>query len=295
MPHGPDPRAPTRLSFKDLDALRELGRTLGWPHTEADWRTILLSGLVYGLRAGDDAEGAPIDACAALFPYGEDACALGMVMVAPAAQRCGLGRRVVQHCLDARPHDGVPVFLASTVEGEGLYRALGFREVGRLVKLMADGPVAIDDAPPAGWRLARKIAMADLVGVMRLDRRAFGGARETFLKHRIGQADRTATIFDGRGRLSGYGLAVRQGDLSILGPVVADDDAAVQALVGALAAGHGGPLRIDVPVGCEALWRRLQALGFHEADRPPLMALAAEGLPAGGWSGYAAIAAQAFL
>ncbi|MBP5857648.1 GNAT family N-acetyltransferase [Marivibrio halodurans] len=296
IPGGGLADEPTRLGFEDLQALLNLSTALDWPHTEVDWRTILLSGIVYGVRAEGGGLGAPILACAALFPYGEGMCALGMVMVASGARRRGLGRRVVERCLAARPHDGVPVLLASTVEGEPLYRRLGFATVGRLEKLLHDGPLpTASPALPAGWRLGPHIAMADLIPVLRLDRRVFGGARDGFLKHRISQAAGAATLFDAAGRLAGYGLAVRQGDLLILGPIAADDDRAALALSTALAAGHEGPLRIDVPAGHTALSDGLQGMGFRVADRPPLMARGMTALPAGGWAGYAAIAAQAFL
>lgn len=295
-PDGALEGEPTRLGFEDLQALLDLSSALDWTHTRADWRTILLSGLVHGYRAEGGGPGAPILACAALFPYGEALCVLGMVMVASDARRRGLGRRVVERCLAGRPHDGVPVLLASTAEGEPLYRRLGFATVGRLEKLVHDGSLtAASPALPEGWRVSPHIAMADLIPVLRLDRRGFGAARDGVLKHRISQAAGAATLFDAAGRLAGYGLAVRQGDLLILGPIATDEHRAVPALCVALAAGHEGPLRIDIPAEHQSLSDGLQATGFRVDDRPPLMGRGMTALPADGWAVYAAIAAQAFL
>jgi hypothetical protein len=283
-----------RLGFPDIDGLLALSGAVDWPHTREDWQTILLSGLVFGVR--EAGEGTPVLACAALFPYGPDACALGMVMVAGSQQRRGLGRLVVRRCLDARPNADLPVYLATTPQGEGLYRALDFRSIGHLAKMLADrAPAADDEALPEGWRLVPRIAMADFVAVLRRDRRAFGAARDAFLKHRLGQAERRASLLDADGALLGYGLGVRQGDLLILGPVAAEDERAALALIRGLAAGHDGPLRIDLTDPWSGLQAPLERLGFVLADRPPVMALGADGPPGDGWRGYPAIAAQAFL
>ncbi|MCR9218818.1 MAG: GNAT family N-acetyltransferase [Alphaproteobacteria bacterium] len=295
MAEAPAPSLePAPLGFEDAEGLLALCRALDWPHTQADWRTILSSGLVYGLRRGDDGPGAAVDACAALFPYGPRCAALGMVMTAPDRQRRGLGRAVVSRCLAARPSDAVAVYLATTPQGRGLYDALGFRAVGALTKLMAQGPLA-EGEQAAAWSVSDAIATADLVSVLRLDRAAFGAPRDGFLKHRLSQAERAAVARDADGRIVGYGLAVRQGPLLILGPIAAAADGAALALVRRLAADFAGPLRIDVPAARDGFCDALQALGFEVADRPPILALGADAPPAGGWPGYAAIAAQAFL
>jgi hypothetical protein len=124
------------------------------------------------------------------------------------------------------------------------------------------------------------------------------------LKHRIGQAAAHAGVRDVSGNLVGFGLAVRQGDLLIVGPIAVADDRAVLALVHHLAQGHDGPIRIDVPDSRPALPGALEALGFRLTEQPPVMALGGagdaaglpgNGLPGNGWRDYAAISAQAFL
>jgi len=290
----PDPARPTRLGWGDLPQLHALSGALSWDHTQDDWASFLKCGLVYGLRRNDAPEpGAPIEACAAVFPYGPHAAVIGMVIVAPDRQRRGLGRAVVARCLQGKP-DETAVYLAATREGLGLYERLGFRHVGGLHKLMHAGGLAHQDGAPVEIR--DQIAISQLAPVLRLDRAAFGAPRDAFLKARLSQAARRATALDADGRVVGYGLGVDQGDLRILGPIAAADDDVAAALARRLAQGWRGRLRIDLPDHRDGLSERLQALGFDLVDTPPILVRDGAAYPGeGGWRDYAAVSCQACL
>ncbi|MEQ8603471.1 MAG: GNAT family N-acetyltransferase [Marivibrio sp.] len=289
-----EPARPTRLGWGDLAQLHALSRTLAWDHTQDDWASFLKCGLIYGLRRdGGDEPGAPIDACAAVFPYGPHTAVIGMAMVAPDRQRRGLGRAVVARCLQGKPDD-TAVYLAATREGLGLYERLGFRHVGGLRKFMHQGGLA--EEADAAAEIRDQIAIAHLAPVLRLDRTAFGAPRDAFLKARLSQAATRAAAVDAEGNVVGYGLGVDQGDLRILGPIAAADDAVAAALAARLARDWRGRLRIDLPDHRDGLSKRLEALGFIQVDAPPILARDGAAYPGeAGWRDYAAISCQACL
>ena len=291
---GAETARPTRLGWGDLPQLLALSQALAWDHTQEDWASFLKCGLIYGLRRdGAEEPGAPIDACATVFPYGPKAAVLGMVIVAPDRQRRGLGRAVVERCLKGKPEE-TAVYLAATPEGLGLYERLGFRRVGGLRKFFHEGGLADGAAPPVEIR--DQIAIAQLAAVLRLDRAAFGAPRDAFLKARLSQAATRATAVDAAGDVVGFGLGVDQGDLRILGPIAAADDAVAAALVQRLAQGWTGRLRIDAPDHRGGLCARLEALGFTQVDAPPILARDGAAYPGeAAWRDYAAISCQACL
>ncbi|KAF2498219.1 acyl-CoA N-acyltransferase [Lophium mytilinum] len=55
-----------------------------------------------------------------------------VVAVHPEYQKRGIGRKLMQWGIEVGEQAGLPVYLESSVEGEGLYRSLGFEEVGRV-------------------------------------------------------------------------------------------------------------------------------------------------------------------
>ncbi|KAF2801821.1 acyl-CoA N-acyltransferase [Mytilinidion resinicola] len=55
-----------------------------------------------------------------------------VIAVHPEYQKRGIGRRLMQWGVEVGEQAGLPVYLESSKEGEGLYRSLGFEEVGRV-------------------------------------------------------------------------------------------------------------------------------------------------------------------
>ncbi len=53
----------------------------------------------------------------------------------PTQQRRGIGKMLVKHGLELAAKDGKDVYLVATPAGRGLYRSLGFTEMGEAVEL----------------------------------------------------------------------------------------------------------------------------------------------------------------
>ncbi len=283
------------FSLNDLTDLRRLSLGEDWPHSIEDWQTIISSGEVFGHR---DATGRILSS-AAVIPYGPPGApqlaALGMVIVDSTARRRGLGRALVQEAIGwagART-PAVPLSLIATQVGLPLYEKLGFRTVEMLHKFVR--PAGAKDLPEPlqlMGREVRELAGDDLERLVALDTAAFGCLRQGFLEQRSRQAQ-TGRLLLQDGLAVGYGLLVRQGPLSVLGPLVAPDDEAALAILTGLMAGANGPFRIDLPARQRKLFPALEAMGFTEDDVPPIMLRGTDSLP-GEQRHYYAIAAQAF-
>jgi hypothetical protein len=83
---------------------------------------------------------------------------------------------------------------------------------------------------------------------------------------------------DGQG-IAGHGSAWRNLDMLTIGPLAARDDAAAEALIEALAAAAGGPVRVDLPVRHAGVSRWLAARGVVPAPPDPLMSYLGRPLP----------------
>lgn len=267
---------PALVSFtdRDRDALCLLPRAVGWRDSLDDWRAILACGRALGHR---DASGEVVS-CGVRFDYGP-VTSIAKMVVRPDRQGEGLSRAVMNAllALGESPH----VTLVATARGRPVYERMGFTIIGHVHKLIRERGVA-----PAGDATcaARAMGAGELDAVVAWDRDAFGADREHMLRARAQQVERCAI----RGR--GYGLRVR-GELPVVGPVVADDEADARALVAALVG--DGPCRIDVTdrFGAIAAW--LAASGFTEVDRSPVMSLGGTRAP-GQRARYVALASQGF-
>lgn len=277
------------LGPEDVAGLVELTRRVRWVYTAADAAALVAAGRFFGHRAPDG----DLVSSAALFPYGDAMATVGMVIVSPDWQRRGLGRVLVEKCLEAWPHDDRPVALIATVEGEPLYSTLGFKTVEHIRKMMGKSPWQPGDgAVLAGGRI-RPMDRADHAAVRHLDRRAIGADRERVLTAKLDQAETSAVVLGADGSVTGYGLRVAQPEQSVVGPIVAPDDAAAAALVDRLCAGYQGPVRIDLPDFQDGFRAKLETRGFEQVDRPPVMVKGGSGLP-GERQLWFAIVGQAF-
>ena len=103
------------MTVDDLPAAHALSSEQKWPHRIEDWDMLLSLG--FGYVAERDGE---VIGTAMAWLYGTDAATLGMVIVSPAAQGMGLGRRLMEAVM-ADLGDRT-ILLNATDEGAPLYR-----------------------------------------------------------------------------------------------------------------------------------------------------------------------------
>jgi ribosomal protein S18 acetylase RimI-like enzyme len=240
----------------DLPAAQALTASFGWPHRLADWE--FMAGVGSGVAA-EAADGTLLGTAMA-WPFGTAHGAIGLIGVAPAAQRQGLGRRLTAAALDLL--SGRTVILHATEAGLPLYRSLGF-VAGETVRQYqsASHEAGLMQLRP-GWRL-RPIGRNDAAALTALDRASTGLDRSVLMAALLEVSG--GVVLDEGGAAVGFGLFRRFGRGTVVGPVVAPDVASGQAMIGHLIGLHAGEfVRVDVPEGT-GLPAWLERIGLADA------------------------------
>lgn len=177
------------------------------------------------------------------WTYGTTDARIGMIVVDPAAQNRGLGRRLSQAAL--APVRRRFVTLHGTEAGLALYASLGFQTVGTVRQLQGAAFRPGILALRAGERL-RPIGRSDPAPIASLDQAATGWDRSRLLALLLGTGG--GVVLDRGGVIRGVALLRRFGHGHVIGPVVAPDVARAKAMILHLLATHAGQfMRIDVP------------------------------------------------
>nr|BBH86943.1 N-acetyltransferase [Thermosporothrix sp. COM3] len=276
-----------RLTPDFLPRLIALSERVDWNYSERTVRTAFRDGPIYGHTTPQG----ELLSSAAIFPYGQTLAWLGMVIVHPDHQRRGLGRAVVQQCIDQVQSPQRAIKLIATAEGALLYSRLGFQTVGINRKFLCDSSIASPE--PTGRYQVQPLRQSDLATVVALDEAAIGAERSAFLAAHITYAQQAVLLRDSSGIAVGYALSVPATGMLVIGPVVAPDTEAALLMVHELCKTHRGTLRIDVPQPLEPFCRGLARHGFQLADEPPIMAYNAAALPEPSRTLFA-IASQAY-
>ena len=227
--------APIALRDDHLPQALELSRALKWPYRLEDWQ--IAHRLGRGFAVEDDGR---LIGTGLWWPYGERHASVGMIIVAPSAQRRGIGRAIMDAILaDAA---GRTIILNSTEEGLDLYTRLGFVAHGHVLQhqtVLARAPAADDSAA------LRRLTHADFRSIENLDMAASGMDRRVLVDALL----ETGSFIgiERAGRLSGYACVRTWGRGVVIGPVVAADAQDARSLIAELAASHvGNFVRIDV-------------------------------------------------
>jgi GNAT superfamily N-acetyltransferase len=255
-----------RLTATDIPDNVALAQSVGWPDVEDDWRVIHEAATVVGIRTGST-----LLAQGALGSYGESGTIAKMI-IAPDVQRQGLGSKVLNRLLaDAERAQIATLGLVATPFGRPLYEQHEFAPVGEVV-VMTGSPVLDGTGTPAA-------TIPDKAAPMRVERRFMQCSRARVLGARLERAIATAWLPERQLESSGYGMATAQGELALVGPVIAATDGDARRLASSLFAAVSRPVRIDVPGEQETFRAWLRSLGLRELGVRAEMARGARRLP----------------
>jgi GNAT superfamily N-acetyltransferase len=255
-----------QLAATDIPDNVALAHSVGWPDVADDWRVIHEAATVVGIRAGST-----LLAQGALAAYGESGT-LAKMIIAPDAQRQGLGSKILKRLLaDAERAQIATLGLVATPFGRPLYERHEFAPVGEVVVMT--GSPAIDET----GTLAPSIP--DEAAPMRVERRFMQCSRARVLSARLKCAIATAWLPERELEPNGYGMATAQGELALVGPVIAATESDARRLASSLFAAVGRPVRIDVPGEQDTFRAWLRSLGLRELGVRAEMAWGARRLP----------------
>lgn len=248
----------SQVDARDLDDVTALVKTLNWPHRREDIALFMRlgGGRVMRDRSGD------LLGVALWWAFEPAAARLGLVMVDPARQGRGIGRRLVERVLDDAA--GRSMKLLATEAGKPLYDSLGFKEIGACRQYQG-----VYGGEPCQDPDIRRAGPDDLPAILALDAAAFGAGRAPVL-HALMACGRTAVLDDGSG-VAGFAMERDFGRGTVVGPIVAPSEVAAVGLFQALA--RPGFVRVDIPVGGDALARHLVDCGLSAAgsDSPVMV------------------------
>ncbi|WMY10721.1 GNAT family N-acetyltransferase [Paraburkholderia phenoliruptrix] len=255
----PDSITYRRFTLDDVAAAHALTVELKWPHRPDDWKFVAQLGVGF---VAEDASG--VIGTALCWKYGADRASLGMVIVSPARQGLGIGRKLMEMVLEEL--GGRITFLHATAAGQPLYEKLGFRAAGTLDQHQGAAFQPPLVSLPAGERL-RPLGSSDTARLVELASQASGLDRAEVLPALLDNADGIA--LDRDGELVGFALFRRFGRGFAIGPVVAlpsEDSSRAKALISHwLALNAGVFVRVDTP-GDSGLADWLEQLGLPRVD-----------------------------
>ena len=227
------------LTHADVDQAAALSRSVGWNQTPDDWARLLTlapDGVFGAFETGR------LVASSSVVAYGGALAWIGMMLVDPEHRRRGLGRRLLDAAL-ASPTvpPGATIGLDATDMGAPLYRARGFVDVdpidrwgGVLRAPPVPGGTTTAGTAPAGTA-ARAVEPAEVASLATWDAARSGTDRSALVAHLLRNPEARAYVATRGGGVAGYAV-VRPGRTHHhLGPVVADDADAFDALLTALA------------------------------------------------------------
>ena len=261
------------LNEGDTRGLVELSASVDWDYDEDEVGTLLSSSYkIFGHKNSDG----KLVSSAAVILYDHKLASIGMVIVHSDYRGLGLGKEVMQNCMDCALDRSI--MLIATADGQPLYEKLGFTVVDSVHKYLCD-----KYAPPNLKNISEisieTFKEEQLEEVIELDEGAFGDKRSNFLRNRIQQSNQCIVVKDENSRLIGFGLSVLGPVNMIIGPVVAPDYQIAQLIIHRLACDHQGKLRVDVPSGQEKLMGFLEQSGFVKVNNPPIMAIHTTEMP----------------
>lgn len=256
----------------DLENLHALSLSVRWPHRTKDWQMLRENG--HGIVARDAI--GRVFASAMWFPYAPDFATLGMVITSPRLQTHGAARWLMNHAM--RQIGNRPLRLNATHAARRLYQSLGFK-IEKTV-YQRQGTVMPSVAPDLPRdAVLRDVTPADLPALVKLDHQAFGARRTALFTHLLSVSKGMALVRDGE--IAAFSLSRQFGRGSLIGPVVAANDADAIAVIHPLIAAHVGQfLRIDTRQDAGAFADFLAQSGLPVFDTVTSMSLGGDWLDA---------------
>lgn len=255
------------LTTADLAGALRLSESAHWNQNEADWRGMLARGQGWAIHARDVAGAVQLAASTLVLPYGAFAW-ISMVLVLPEFRRRGYATQLLRHALAHLATRGLTAVLDATPAGRAVYAKEGFRDTWGFARYRREARIATPGPAPKSGAVTRPIRDSDWPAIAALDAPAFGADRQALLRNLAARLPDAARVLDDKnGRLRGFVFGRDGREASQIGPLLADDKATAENLLGGALAALTGPVFIDLLDRHAALVPCLAEHGFS-AQRP---------------------------
>lgn len=250
------------MQADDLEGAVKLTRALHWPHRPEDWELHFRLGRGWVVCSGPG----ELAGIILWWPCGAAFGTVGLVVVAESHQGKGIGRRLMDRVMEEAGARALQ--LIATRAGIKLYQQCGFREIGTISQHQGTLVCAEAVAPPAGI-VQRPVVPGDLAALLDLDAAAFGGDRRTLYEALLDVGG--GVVAERDGNACGFALQRPFGRGTLIGPVVADDEALAISLVSHLLCASQGFTRLDIPADAAGLASWLASAGLACVDQGAIM------------------------
>ncbi|MBS1839539.1 MAG: GNAT family N-acetyltransferase [Acidobacteria bacterium] len=214
------------MTETDIAAGMRLKELAGWNQTEADWRRFLRASRDGCFVA--DVDGT-VCGSAATIVYGGRFAWVGMVLVDPEYRGRGIGKRLLERCIEHLDSAGVPcIKLDATPLGKPLYEKLGFVTEYELERWILKR--ALENLPKQ-MDSGEKMPAPLLDFVMKADGEAFGADRSAILRSVNQEEPRFTDGLWNAGGMEGYAFGRHGSFADHLGPWIAKDAATGQRIL----------------------------------------------------------------
>jgi len=219
-----------------------LSRAASWNQNEADWRMMLRLGRGFGLSAADGLLVASI----VVLPYENKFAWMSMVLVSPEHRRLGYASRMLRRALAYLQSLGLSAVLDATPAGHEVYVQEGLLDTWGFKRYRLDELRPAPEAKDVSRLDLRRLVDGDWPQILALDSPAFGASREPLLRALAARLPEAALVAHQAGNICGYLLGRDGREARQLGPLVAADLPAAQALLAHALARVPAPLYIDI-------------------------------------------------
>jgi creatinine amidohydrolase len=245
----------------DIPAGLRLCRASGWNQIAEDWRLYLAqnpAGCSVIVRNGQ------VLGTVVTIDYQGLSSWIGMVLVDPAFRRYGIGTRLLGLAID-HLQGCETLKLDATPAGREVYLPLGFVDEYPIMRMEV---VAHGGPYPEARLPVEPLGEAHLTQVLALDREAFGVDRSGVLAAYLRAYPHYARVCLREGRLAGYCLGRQGSGYDQIGPLVAREVGAAEALIAHVLAGRIGQRFLTDALLHDAGWVAwLKGIGFRD-QRP---------------------------
>ena len=226
-----------KFRSRDTEAAHRLSLSVRWPHRLEDWLILQRRGSGYVAEERGTVVGTIL-----VWKHDRRYAWLGMLIVDPARQGRGIGRKLISHALENM--EGRAVLLNATPAGRPLFERLGFKVIhnqDRHQGVARNVPIV----PLARGERLRPLDPDDAARLASLGSRAAGMSRALVIERLLESAE--GIVLARRGEPIGFAFCRRFGRGDLIGPVVAPDVQRAKVIISYWAAMYRGKfLRIDV-------------------------------------------------